>query len=119
MASGRSAEYDAFRGKLGDITKAVAGHDLSVVISTALFERKLITENDHQAVLFPRDPPIKVVTTMLNSVLTRIKFDPSKYSEVLEVFRNNELDYIANMLEATRLPAASPTLASPVVNPGI
>ena len=126
MASGRNAQYDAFRGKMGDITNAVAGHGQPVItaIANALFERRLITESDHQAVLFPRDSPIKVVTTMLNSLLIRIKYDPSKYSEVLEVFRNNELEYIADMLEPTRLPATSPTLASstlpsPVVYPGI
>ena len=127
MASGRNAEYDAFRGKIGDISNAVAGHGLPCItaIANALFERKLITENDHQAVISTHDTPIKVVTTMLNSLLTRIKYNPSTYSEVLEVFKNNELEYIANMLEATRLPAASPTLASPtlasapVVNPGI
>ena len=119
MASGRNAEYDVFRGKIGDISNAVAGHGLQVIIATALFERRLITENDHQAVIFPRDSPIKVLTTMLNSLLIRIKYNPSTYSEVLEVFRNNELEYIADMLEATRLPAASPTLPSPVVNPGI
>ena len=121
MASGRNAEYDVFRGKIGDISNAVAGHGLPVItaIASALFERRLITESDHQAVLFPHDPPIKVVTTMLNSLLTRIKYNPSTYSEVLGVFRNNKLEYIADMLEATRLPAASPKLPSPVVNPGI
>ena len=132
MASGWNTEYDAFRGKIGDISNAVAGHGLPGItaIANALFERKLITENDHQAVISTHDTPIKVVTTMLNSLLTRIKYNPSTYSEVLEVFKNNELEYIANMLEATRLPAASPTLASPtlaspmlalapVVNPGI
>ena len=131
MASGRNAEYDAFRSKIGDITIAVAGHGQPVItaIANALFERRLITESDHQAVIFPHDSSIKVVTTMLNSLLIRIKYNPSKYSEVLEVFRNNKLEYIVDMLEATRLPAASPTLASstlasptlpsPVVNPGI
>ena len=131
MASVRNAEYDAFRGKMGDITNAVAGHGLPVItaIANALFERRLMTKNDHQAVIFPHDPPIKVLTTMLNSLLIRIKYNPSTYSEVLEVFRNNKIEYIADMLEATRLPAASPTLTSstlasptlpsPVVNPGI
>ena len=132
MASGRNAEYDAFRDKIGNISNAVAGHGLPGItaIANALFEHKLITENDHQAVISMHDTPIKVVTTMLNSLLTRIKYNPSTYSKVLEVFKNNELEYIANMLEATHLPAASPTLASPtlaspmlalapVVNPGI
>ena len=131
MASVRNAEYDAFRGKMGDITNAVAGHGLPVItaIANALFERRLMTKNDHQAVIFLHDPPIKVLTTMLNSLLIRIKYNPSTYSEVLEVFRNNKIEYIADMLEATRLPAASPTLTSstlasptlpsPVVNPGI
>ena len=116
MASGRSAEYNAFRSKIGDISSAVAGNGLPAItaIANTLFERKLITDTDYQAVLFPHDPHIKVVTTMLNSVLTRIRYDPSKYNEVLEVFRDKELEYIADMLEAARLQAASP-----VVNLGI